>query len=74
MIVVIPDMPLHLKEKALRYLNATFSQQFKDVDTDGEGAKSKYKYESIHFSWYNRYSKRVSIFLFVLNEDIMSNI
>ncbi|KAF8168941.1 hypothetical protein BJ912DRAFT_924480, partial [Pholiota molesta] len=56
MIIVIPDMPTELKEKAMRYLTAAYPENL--VETDTWSAKHQHTFESVHFSWYNRYSKR----------------
>lgn len=58
MIIVLPDMPKDLKERALSCIATLYEHIL--VDTDTESLKEEYKYPSYHFSWYNRYAKHVS--------------
>lgn len=58
MIIVLPDMPKDLKERALSCITTLYEDTL--VATDTEKLKEEHKYPSYHFSWYNRYSKHVS--------------
>jgi hypothetical protein len=69
MIIVIPDMPTELKEKAMRYLTAAYPDNL--VETDTWSAKHQHTFESVHFSWYNRYSKRVCFLSYFLYLHIL---
>ncbi len=58
-IVVIPDMPQELKNSIMGNLMHTFSGQIVQMDSKAE--QDKYKYQSIHFTWYNRFAKKVRL-------------
>ncbi len=64
MIIIIPDLPSDLKERLLIYLSSSLPGRLSTVDTLNDA--QDYIFESIYFSWYNRYSKRVSAVLFLI--------
>ncbi len=57
MIIVLPDMPDDLREKALTCIATLYDHIL--VNTDTEKEKAEFHYPSYHFSWYNRYAKHV---------------
>ncbi len=61
MIIVIPDLPADLKLRALTYLKCAFPGRLNTIDTQSKA--QDYMFESIYFCWYNRYAKRVRLFL-----------
>jgi hypothetical protein len=59
--IVLPDMPVHLRENLMSVLKLTFPDFIKPVESKGQG--EKFSYPSLHFSWYNKYCFQVSKFL-----------
>jgi hypothetical protein len=56
--IVLPDMPLHLRENLMSTLKLGFPNLIKPVESKGQG--EKFSYPSLHFSWYNKYCVQVS--------------
>jgi hypothetical protein len=56
--LIIANMPETLRRDLVDAIDSVFMGRFKKADTHGAG--STHVFDSIHFSYYNRYSKRVS--------------
>ena len=54
-------MPEELKKQILPLLMGIFPGELKHTDSKSEG--EKFTYKSVHFTWYNRFAKGVSLFL-----------
>lgn len=52
-------MPEELKEQILPLLMQIFPDEVRN--TDSKIAGEKFTYKSVHFTWYNRFSKGVSV-------------
>jgi hypothetical protein len=59
--IVLPDLPLHLRENLMSVLKLGFPDVIKPVESKSQG--EKFSYPSLHFSWYNKYCFQVSRFL-----------
>jgi hypothetical protein len=58
LLLLLPDLPDHLKEPLIRQLQLTFGGdclRYTDSRESGEG----FTFEAVHFLHYNRYSARV---------------
>ena len=56
-------MPHNIRSNLFRDLNMIYTHAIHDKDTQAEGAQNDF--ESIHFSYYNCYSRRVFMFIYV---------
>ncbi len=59
--LIIANMPPHLRKHLLDTIDLVYRERVKHCDT--KAANGKHVFGSIHFSYYNRYSKRVCFFL-----------
>src|SRR6266704_1871384 len=59
--LIIANMPPHLCKRLLDTIDLAYRERVKHCDT--KAANGKHVFGSIHFSYYNRYSKRVCFFL-----------
>ena len=59
--LIIANMPPHLCKRLLDTIDLAYRERVKHCNT--KAANGKHVFGSIHFSYYNRYSKRVCFFL-----------
>jgi len=59
--LIIANMPPHLRKRLLDTINLAYRERVKHCDT--KAANGKHVFGSIHFFYYNRYSKRYVSFL-----------
>ncbi len=52
-------MPEELKKQILPLLMGIFPDQLKHTDSKSVG--EQFSYQSVHFTWYNRFAKGVSL-------------
>ncbi|KJA16790.1 hypothetical protein HYPSUDRAFT_103625, partial [Hypholoma sublateritium FD-334 SS-4] len=57
LIIVLPDMPMELRQDALLHLRNAFQHDVLQ-QTDSAEAGEKFKYPTLHFGWYNRCAKQ----------------
>lgn len=77
LIIINPTMPQNYRNSLLANFTIIFPK-FEEIDSQAEGFRSLFA--SIHFTWYNRYSTKVSFFFpkikshsylqFILSEDM----
>ena len=60
-LAVFPNMPSELRISLLNNLKASFPDEPHDLRHLGSSKLPKsYRFDALHFSWYNRYGTRVS--------------
>jgi hypothetical protein len=57
LLLVLPDLPSELREPLVRQLQLTFGQRL--AVTDSQKAGEELRFETFHFTHYNRYSAQV---------------
>ena len=67
--LIIASMPPHLRKCLMDTIDLAYRERVKHCDT--KAANGKHVFGSIHFSYYNRYSKRVC---FILENGLIINI
>lgn len=70
-IIVLPDMPMELRQDALLHLHNAFEGNLLH-QTDSAQAGEKFTYPAIHFGWYNRYAKQVFASLAYIDLELIS--
>jgi hypothetical protein len=58
--IVVPDMPQRLRENLMNSLKLSFPGKIKTTNSEDLG--ENFTFESLHFSWYNRFHLRVRLF------------
>lgn len=58
-------MPQDIRVNLMRDLNTIYTDAIRAKDTRAQGEMNDF--ESIHFSYYNRYSRRVFIYIYMLH-------
>ena len=59
--IVLPDMPSKLRNNLMNTLKLVFPGKIKQTSSEVLG--ENFTFEALHFSWYNRFHLRVSLFL-----------
>ena len=58
---LFPNMPSELRSSLLENLKASFPDEPHDLEHLGSSQlPTSYRFDALHFSWYNRYGTRVS--------------
>ena len=63
--LICSTMPEDIRRRLMRDLNIIYEQGIFNKDTQAEGERNDF--ESVHFSYYTRYSTRVHLILQILN-------
>ena len=58
LVLALPDLPADLREPLFRHFQLAFGEAVKDTDSRAQG--KDHTFECLYFSFYNRYSTRVS--------------
>lgn len=59
--IILPDMPSNLRSNLMNTLKLVFPGKIKQTSSELQG--ENFTFESLHFSWYNRFHLRVGLFL-----------